>query len=178
MTNSSENENSMPSSIEESNKHVRRVTDPIGRWFLRRFSGARVYDIENAERIEAAREDFLNAFARRSWQYSIAASGFLFLLIIIECLLYSSFPEQGYGLTLDLIGAAILGRGLLRSPETIVEMSSAAFGGPLPGLRAVLAEDTADGIWGISLLILGILFQGLAVTGIWIRWIPCFHFAF
>lgn len=176
VTNGSENENPL-SGIEESNKHIRRVTDPIGHWLLRYFSGARVYDIDSPERVEAAREDFLNAFARRSWQYFITASILLLLLIVIECTIYPSFPKQGYGLALDLIGAAILGRGLLISPEAVVERSSAGWGGPLIGLQVALAEDTAEGIWGISLLILGVLFQGLAVTGIWIQWVPCFGFA-
>jgi hypothetical protein len=43
---------------------------------------------------------------------------------------------------------------------------SGQFWSQSPPLRRALAEDTADGIWGVALLITGILIQFLAVAGI------------
>jgi len=159
--------------IQEASSSIRRITDPIGQGLLKRFSGAGVYDPTEPSRVEAAEEDFLNAFARRSWWYSISTTVLLLILIVVECTVLSSLPKQSYGLILDLIGAIILGRGLLLSPDAIVEKATAPFGGRMSGFRAAQAEDAADGVWGVSLLVLGVLLQGLAVTNIWIRWVPC-----
>lgn len=74
-------------------------------------------------------------------------------------------PNQSYGLSLDLLGATVLARGLLKGPYGIAA-ESGQYWSQSPPLRRALSEDAADGIWGVSLLVAGILVQFLAVAGV------------
>jgi len=146
------------------------VTDPVGLLLLdlldlrfpdrihgRDLEGwIRENELENVER------EFLLFFAERSWRY--------FSVVMLSiCLIYSieiyavNLPDQSYGLYLDLLGAVILGRGLLNDRYTISNMGKNSQMYPSP-ILIFKCRDTVDGVWGISLLVIGILLQFASVA--------------
>lgn len=150
---------------------MRRFTDPIGTRLLNFFTNEAVKEDANerlndpASAVREVRELFLEYFAGRTKTYLIAS---IVVLVVIGAIDYGTrggVPNQSYGLALDLLGATVLARGLLKGPYGIAA-ESGQYWSQSPPLRRALAEDAADGIWGVTLLITGILVQFLAVAGV------------
>lgn len=149
--------------LDDRYRRIRSLTDPIA-VRISSFLSSPPDDMYNdVGRRETALEEFKRAFASRSVEYTPILIIILLLLLNLSCRV-EKFPNQIYGLAIDLFGAIILGRGLLLSPMGIVANATAGYGGPMPIFRANQALEATDGIWGISLLLLGIIIQGIAVT--------------
>lgn len=150
---------------------MRRLTDPVGTRLLDFFTNEAVKEDaqerlnDPASAVRESRELFLDYLARRTKTYLIASIVLLAVIGAIDYWMCGSVPNQSYGLSLDLFGALVLARGLLKGPYDIAAESGQYFS-ESPPLRRALAEDAADGIWGVTLLIVGILLQFLAVAGI------------
>lgn len=143
---------------------LRVITDPIARYIVDFLSSPPDGKYNDEERRQVAQEEFERAFASRTVSYLTLSAIILSTILFLDKYI-TSIPNQTYGLAIDLIGAIILGRGLLLSPMAIVGNSTSGFGGPMPVFRANQAIDAADGVWGIALLIIGIIIQGFAVIG-------------
>lgn len=115
------------------------------------------------EELESIRAEFRETFHRRTIHYLAICSVSLALLYGADSYLVEGFPKQGYGLLLDLIGAIILGRGLLKGKYSILlEVHNRNAGRELYVVPDKVA-DAVDGFWGITLLIIGIVGQGVAI---------------
>lgn len=150
---------------------MRKLTDPIGKLILRFLANEEVKE-EALDRINNARDDFEEAenrflayFEKRTLRWGSLTILLLLLIGAIDLLSCGTFPNQSYGLGLDLLGAMILGVGLLKGHYSIAAESTSYFNKSLFRQES-LAQDAVDGVWGISLLIVGILLQLLAVMGI------------
>jgi hypothetical protein len=81
---------------------------------------------------------------------------------VIDIAQCGTLTNQMYGLGLDFLGAIILGRGLLMGRVAIGAVSAQRWGyNPL--LIKSLAKDSVDGVWGISIILVGIAFQIIAL---------------
>lgn len=155
---------------------MRRFTDRIGEKILDFVTNEAIKEDANdrlndpASAVSDARDRFLDYFADRTKTYLIAAFLILVVIGITDYLLCGAVPDQTYGLSLDLFGAVVLARGLLKGPYGIAS-ESAQYWSSSPPLRRALAEDSADGVWGVTLLVTGIALQFISVAGISI-----FHF--
>lgn len=150
---------------------MRRFTDPIGEKILDFVTNKAVKEDakerlnDPASAVRDARDQFLHYFADRTKTYLIAVFLILATLGVIDYLSCAGVPNQGYGLSVDLLGAIVLARGLLKGPYGIAS-ESAQYLDSSPPLRRALAEDSADGVWGVTLLISGIVLQFISVSGI------------
>lgn len=155
-----------------SRHQLRQIVDFIGRsliWGPLSSSGDRPRDNTSSRterRALRAEKDFLDRFAAGTKLY-----GFLGLLVpaIIwgsDIALCGQVPNILPGLVMELVGAWILARAVLVGPKQMLNISTSGFGGPTPAFRKALAEDAADGIWGVSLLVLGMIIQSIASAGI------------
>ncbi|WP_459191572.1 outer membrane protein assembly factor BamB family protein [Halosimplex sp. J119] len=146
----------------------KKVSDWMGRQMLNIFDVITDDSKKDGEPDEEAEEMFLTAFRHRSWKYLIAAV-FSPLLIIAYFDVQScgTLSNQTYGLGLDLAGAIILGRGLIKGRYSIQSESAMKIGQNV-ALKRSMARDSVDGVWGISLLFVGILLQFMAVSSV--RW--------
>lgn len=151
--------------------YIRTVTDAIGTRLLDFFTNEAVKEDANerlndpASAVREVRGLFLDYFAGRTKTYLMTSVVILAVIGVIDFGTCGGVPNQLYGLSLDLLGATVLARGLLKGPYGIAA-ESGQYWSQSPPLRKALAEDAADGIWGVTLLITGILFQILAVAGI------------
>ena len=150
-------------------RKLRLFTDPLVKLILNiirpKYQSQMVSraDHPNMERwYEQSEQDILEIFADRFIPYLVLAFSIPAVLYFVH-FMGPDFPNQAYGLWLDLVGAVILGRGLITDPISLGEQSSGAYGGWLPDLRTSLAADFVDGIWGILLITTGILAQSVAV---------------
>lgn len=107
---------------------------------------------------EDAIEKFRDQFARRSIQYV----SILILLYLLEAA-FISVSLQGIGISVDIIGAMILARGLLNGPIIISHQSWGEYTGGNTDLRDSMIQDAIDGLWGIFLLLTGFLLQSIAI---------------
>jgi len=82
-----------------------------------------------------------------------------------------TLQNQTYGLALDLTGAVILGRGLIKGPIPIAK-ESGQFWGYSPPVVKSLSKDAVDGVFGITLLIVGILLQFVAIANLYPSFLP------
>ncbi|WEL18886.1 hypothetical protein SVXHr_2743 [Halorhabdus sp. SVX81] len=150
---------------------MRRLTDPIGTRLLNFITNESVKEDANerlkdpASVVRQAREEFLDYFAGRTKVYLLVAAALLAAIGVVDIGTCGAVPNQSYGLTLDLFGAIVLARGLLKGPYGMAA-ESGEYWNQSPPLRRALAEDAADGIWGVTLLVTGILLQFLAVAGV------------
>lgn len=163
---------------------VRRITDPIGYRYMRvkgfEESKRNHYDINTEEReidrihsilvrkrddIEKVKSDFLNGFAWRTMAYSPAIVILTLLLYLIGSFEGVSISLLSYGLSIEVTGAIILGRGLLSDPVEIANQATIPFGGISDYFSKSLATDAADGIWGVSLILLGAAISGISTVG-------------
>lgn len=150
--------------IELYSKKLRPYSDPVANALLLLFDSLTEFD-EDEARKEAkgiAIEHFQQKFAERMLVYPICS---LFLLLIVGAVDFAqcgALTDQMYGLVLDLLGAIILGRGLLMGGIAIGAVSGQRWGyNPL--LIKSLAKDSVDGVWGISIILVGIILQIIAI---------------
>lgn len=151
---------------------IRSITDRIGRrlvWGV--FSSAEDRpDKISASRIERralyAEMDFLYHFYRATKVYGSLGIVFPFLVFILDIIMCGGVPNIFPGVIMELTGAWVLARAVLLGPDQIRDISTSGYGGPSPSFRKALAGDAADGIWGVSLLVAGMVLQSLAAAGI------------
>ena len=91
--------------------------------------------------------------------------GLLFILAVLavsgsDYLLQGDMPNQFLGLTIEVLGAAILGRGLLKS---VYEITGEIL---RYNTAEVLASDMVDGMFGLFFLGAGVLIQYVAILGL------------
>jgi len=143
----------------------KKLTDPIGRFLIGWMNSLSDFDEEEArdDAQDDAREQFLLTFASRSWQYLILAVIVLCGVAIVDVLVCGTLQNQTYGLALDLTGAVILGRGLIKGPIPIAEESGQFWGYSPPVIKS-LSQDAVDGVFGVTFLVVGILLQFAAIT--------------
>lgn len=116
---------------------------------------------ELMQRIDELREDIAERFLIRSRVYVILTS----LVIVFSYLftIYSSFlsPNQ-IGALISLTGSIILGYALIQGPYRLFGILAASgWGAPRLYFKRSLINDTVDGIWGVSYLIVGFSIQVL-----------------
>lgn len=142
----------------------RRFTDPIGRFLVSRLNSLADFDKEDTrnDAQKEARKQCLLIFARRSWRYLTLSVLVLLLVAVGDRIVCGTLQNQTYGLALDLTGAVILGRGLIKGPIPIAEESGQFWGYSPPVIKS-LSKDAVDGVFGIAFLIVGILLQFLAI---------------
>lgn len=115
---------------------------------------------------QLAVEHFLRKFAERVLIYPVLSLLMLSIVVVTDFVQCGSLSNQMYGLSLDFIGAIILGRGLLMGGVAIGAISGQKWAyNPL--LIKSLAKDSVDGVWGISLILLGITLQIIALGQIY-----------
>lgn len=151
----------------------RRVTDPVGRFLVSRLNSLADFDDDDTrdDAQKEAREKFLSTFAKRSWRYLTLSVLVLLLVAVGDMIICGTLQNQTYGLALDLTGAVILGRGLIKSPIPIAE-ESGQFWGYSHAIIKSLSKDAVDGIFGITFLIIGILFQFVAIANLYPSLLP------
>ena len=105
------------------------------------------------------------AFDYRCRQYSLIVIALTACALVIDCLLHP-VSLGNFGIILDVLGATIVARGILRTPDDIDK--SAMEEGILPSGqlgsvedRLVLAAETIDAMLGTTLLATGFLLQFL-----------------
>lgn len=151
---------------------IRWFTDPIAEILMRFFNGPYPVDVSSylksredyegqvadhhVKHYSDSIENFRKEFAKGTVRY-----GTVLLLTIV--MLGFSVPWQIVGISLNVIGAIILARGLLSGPITITVQSSGAWGGTNPELRDAMIQDAIDGTWGVFLLLSGVIFQAVAI---------------
>lgn len=106
---------------------------------------------------------YLDFLSSRSVTYLTVVGGLLGLLLVADVVLCGGLPDQFYGLSLDLFGAVVLGRGLLSGKYEIAALSMSAWNYS-PELLDQFAKDAVDGLWGITLLITGVLLQFISLS--------------
>lgn len=152
----------------------RTVTNPVGRFlvnWMNSMAGFNGDDIRDAAQ-EEAREQFLEIFAKRSWRYIVFGTGLvLFGVAVADMMTCGTLQNQTYGLALDLTGAVILGRGLIKGPVRIAKESEQVWGYSPPVIKS-LSRNAVDGIFGVTFLIVGILLQFVAITHMYPSLLP------
>ena len=106
---------------------------------------------------------FRNEFAIRTVQYTTVVSIIIIIILVINRTSVHQIPLQIVGISIDLFGAGVLGRGLLSGPITLTHQSMSGHGGYNTELRDSMLQDSIDGAWGVFLLILGIAIQAVAI---------------
>lgn len=149
--------------IESCSKRIRPISDPVASLLLSLFDSLTEFDEEEAhdDAKEIAEEHFQQKFAERMLVYPMFSILFLLLVAVIDVVQCGALSNQMYGLALDLIGAMILGRGLLMGGVAMGAVSEMSWDyNPL--LIKSMAKDSVDGVWGMSLILVGIALQILA----------------
>lgn len=151
----------------------RKVTDPIGRLLVDELNSLADFDDDDIrdDAQEEAREQFLLTFARRSGRYLVLAMLVLFLVAVGDMMTCGTLQNQSYGLAIDLTGAVILGRGLIKGPIPIAKESGQFWGYSPPVIKS-LTKDAVDGVFGITFLVVGILLQFVAITNLYPAFLP------
>lgn len=145
---------------------VRRVSDPVSAALLRLFDSLTEFDEEEAhnEAKDVAQEAFQQKFGERALVYPLISIALVAIVGVIDFILCWSLSNQMYGLSLDLLGAIILGRGLLMGGVAIGAVGSSNVGYNSLLVKS-MAKDSVDGVWGVFLLLFGLLIQIIAVAG-------------
>lgn len=150
--------------IELVSENIRKYSDPIALVFLSIFDSLTEFDEDEArdEAKDIAVEHFQQKFAERFVTYPIIVILLIIVVGVVDWSQCGGLSNQMYGLSIDLIGALILGRGLLMGGVAIGAVAGTRFGyNPL--LIKTLAKDSVDGVWGVSLILVGIALQIIAV---------------
>ena len=164
---------------------VRKITDPIGHIFMKyrgfEESKRRYYDMDTEgydadfihgvlvrkrNDIEEVKNNFLNGFAWRTMAYVPAVVVVVLFLHLLSSARTVTVPVTAYGSSIQVIGGIILGRGLISGPVEIVDQAGIPYGGISSYFAKALATDAADGIWGITLILLGASIAGLSTIGV------------
>jgi hypothetical protein len=103
---------------------------------------------------------FHSVFEDRCRSYGLAFVVVVLLVSGSDYFLQGSLPNQFLGLTIEVLGAAVLGRGLLKSVYGITG-EILRF-----NIAEVLASDMVDRMFGLFLLGTGVLTQYLALLGL------------
>lgn len=155
---------------------LRWFTDPIGNWLLRTVQSKEVKEyVENTfpraeegsdtpAHVPEAREMFLKYFEKLSKRYAVIVVILVAAILLADRFTCGSIPNQYLGLTIEVVGAVLLGKGLLKGAYSL-----AAHPGRLSTAHAIEVEwttDAVDGFWGISLLLVGITVQFIALVGV------------
>lgn len=149
---------------------LRKLTDPIGRAILHLLADEDVdaeRRIDLTDRADEVTENFLKYFSARTRTYTCIVIAVLALLLILDAAICVPIPGQIYGLSVDICGAVVLGRGLVKGPYAIAAEAGTYYDLSRPRMRSLIL-DLADGIWGIFLLILGVVLQIVAVSGLFL----------
>ncbi|MCO8256270.1 hypothetical protein NKF26_20880 [Haladaptatus sp. AB618] len=142
------------------------MASPIGKKLIQLLNVQSEFssDEVNGDAIDYAEEDFLEVFAVRSFEYVFGWIGVVLLTIfVVDLFSCGTLPNQTYGLGLDVIGAVILGRGLLKGTYSIAAETATKVGFSREKIDS-LVENTVDGILGITILVLGVALQFLATV--------------
>lgn len=143
---------------------IRTVSDPIAAALLRLFDSLTEFNEEEAhnDAKQVANEHFKQKFAERFLIYPLLATASLVLVFAIDYSLCWRLSNQSYGLSIDLLGAIILGRGLLMGGVAIGAVGTSKLGyNPL--LVKSMAKDSVDGVWGVAYILIGLTLQIIAV---------------
>jgi len=150
--------------LESFSEKIRPYSDIVARALLSIFDSLTEFDEEEAKEDakDIATEHFQQKFAERMIVYPVYSVFFLAIVAIVDVLQCGSLTNQMYGLGLDFLGAIILGRGLLMGRVAIGAVSGQRWGyNPL--LIKSLAKDSVDGVWGITIILVGIALQVIAL---------------
>lgn len=154
--------------IESISGKLQYFTDPLAGKLLNLFDLMTEYDEDAASddaknKVESV---FKSKFAERVIIYVPLA--ILSILIVggIDSIFCGDLPNQTYGLAIDLFGAMILGRGLLRGGIAIGTVTRTQLNYNV-SLAKAMAKDSVDGVWGIFLILVGIVLQFIAVGRIY-----------
>lgn len=146
-------------------ERIRKYSDPVALVLLSFFDALTEFD-ENEAREEAkelAVEHFQQKFAERFLTYPLMTFLLVLIVAVSDVLQCGALSNQMYGLSIDFLGAVVLGRGLLMGGVAIGAVSGQRWGyNPL--LIKSLAKDSVDGVWGISLILIGIGIQIIALS--------------
>lgn len=157
---------------------LRVITDPIAGAIMSLYSGPYPIDVRSyldsrdsdgeasdhlVEYFENGIEQFKKQFAIRMVQYCLLVVGVLGLICIIDQQDIVEIPLQVVGVSIDILGAAILARGLLSGPISLGHQSISGYGGYNTLFLESLIRDAVDGTWGVFLLFIGFAIQAYAV---------------
>lgn len=154
--------------LESYSEKIRPYSDPVANALLLLFDSLTEFDEAEAreEAKEIATEHFQQKFAERMLVYPICSLISLFIVGMIDIAQCGTLTNQMYGLGIDFLGAIILGRGLLMGGVAIGAVAGQRWGyNPL--LIKSLAKDSVDGVWGITLILIGIVLQIIALGEIY-----------
>ncbi len=161
--------------IKECPMNFRSLIDRIGTWIQRKIQSKEVkehlkehYPTESQESDEPSgvsrvRNKYLDTFADRLLTYIIILVLIIGTTAVIDAVLCGILPNQIFGLLISVFGSVVLGRSLLKGPYTIVGSRGT---GSSQQIENNLVESSVDGVFGISLLILGFIVQILFSFGI------------
>jgi len=154
--------------LESYSERLRPYSDPIANALLTIFDSLTEFDEDEAhsDAKRVATEHFQEKFAERIIVYTIFSLLLLAIVAAIDILQCGALTNQMYGLGLDLLGAIILGRGLLMGGVAIGAVAGSKVGyNPL--LTKSLAKDSVDGVSGITIILIGIVLQIIALGEIY-----------
>ncbi|TKX42467.1 hypothetical protein EXE41_17110 [Halorubrum sp. SD690R] len=149
-------------------KMIRPYSDPVASTLLLVFDSLTEFDEDEAreEAKEMATEHFQQKFAERMLVYPFCSMISLLLVGLVDVFQCGALTNQIYGLVVDFLGAIILGRGLLMGGVAIGAVSGTRWGyNPL--LIKSMAKDSVDGVLGITIILIGILLQIIALGKIY-----------
>lgn len=157
---------------------IRIFTDPFAEGLMRFLNGPYPIKVKphlekqlagkepsgfHIEYYKGAGEVFREQFAIRTVEYIIIVMFILGIFWLINTFRIGRIPLQIIGISINLLGAAVLGRGLLSGPIIITQQSMSGYGGYNPELRDSMLQDSVDGAWGIFFLIVGIIIQAISL---------------
>lgn len=162
--------------------NLRRLTDPIGKWVMgviqseetkRRVKENLPNESPDSERpsgLTEVEEEYLELFEEKTKRYSLIVLTGLVILSGFDIGLCGAIPNQVFGLSVDIFGALVLGRGVLKGPYTITGSTGM---GTSRQKQNNLTESSVDGVFGVFFLVLGLLLQIVALSGLTIRLPSC-----
>lgn len=127
-------------------------------------------DSEKPSGLTDVEEDYLELFEAKAKRYSLIVLTGLVILSALDAGLCGAIPNQVYGLSVDIFGALVLGRGVLKGPYTIT--GSTGFSTSRQKQNN-LTESSVDGVFGVFFLVLGLILQIVALSGLAIRLQSC-----
>ena len=155
--------------------NLRRLTDPLGKWVMRQIQSEEAkeevkdtltkesQDSDKPSGLTEVEEEFLDLFEIGGKKYIFVFLLVIAVLLAIDVALCGAMPNQVFGLSIDIFGALLLGKGVLKGPYTIT--GSTGFG-TSRRKQHNLTEGSVDGIYDVFFLVLGLLAQIAAISGL------------